>query len=276
MEKKRGILIGIIIGVIGFICIAALAVLCFFIGMKVASNKQENQKPATIEKETITEEEQEKMEKVAKIVFSYEDESVTAEDLTAEEKINMTLALNEKNIEATGTELKETFKEYFGSKIKLEFPNIKCFMEHETEEQNIRYRFNKSLDKYVYNDNHPGHGGGNSKPYGSYLETKKVNVKSGKYSLTAPVIFYGGKVCYDVGGCKYEAAYKSYDDAKNKSNPLVSLEFDNKTYWTSNGDEFPIFEEEKLYNDYKDKLDTYTFVFEKEDGNLIFKSYKKD
>ena len=273
MEKKK--ITGIIIGIIAFICVAVLMVLCFFVGMKIGTKQQNTQEPTKTEKENITDEDKAKMEKVAKIVFSYEDEKITSEEFTSEEKINMTLAKKKKNIEATGTELKETFKEYFGTKLKLEFPNIKCFIEHETEEQNIRYRFDKTLDKYVYNDNHPGHGGGNSKPYGSYLEGTKANISNGKYILTAPVIFYGGKICYDVSGCEYEAAYKSYEDAKNKSNSLVSIK-GNKTYWVSNGDEFPIFEEEKLYNDYKDKLDTYSFVFEKENGNLVFKEYKKD
>ena len=51
--------------------------------------------------------------------------------------------------------------------------------------------------------------------------TLDSNEEYKKYILEAPVIIYGGVYCDDVSGCHYEAAYKTYDDAKNKTNEIT-------------------------------------------------------
>ena len=274
MEKKKGL--NIITCIIIFIVMLGVVCVGFFLGYKYGTKRNETPEPNNVvTAKAATDIEKQEMEKIAKLVFVESKKNLKAEDLTADQKINIALQLTDGGYEASGEDLRNNFKKYFGSDIKLEFPNIKCGMEHESEDQNYMYIFDKEKDKYVYNEKHPGHGGGTANSYSSYLEGKTATVTSNKYVLEAPVIIYGGVYCDDVSGCHYEAAYKTYDDAKNKTNALVDLT-KNETYWTGPENEPQKFEEKKLYDDYKDKLNSVKFVFEKDGDNLIFKSYSMD
>ena len=112
--------------------------------------------------------------------------------------------------------MNEEFKKYFGNNQSLKFVDIKCDNDHGSEEANIMMKYDANQDKYVYNDNHPGHGG-----YGDFI---------------------GKKMVLD----SIEKTEKGYN--------LVA----------------------KVLEDYKKQLDTYTFIFVKEDGRLIFNSYSID
>lgn len=268
----------IIVGILVTILVAGMIGGGVFLGYKLGSKQDETPKPKEEKEEVIenaTDAEKAEMEKIAKLVFVESKKSLKAEDLTADQKISIVVQLTDGGYEAPGEELRNTFKKYFGSSIKLEFPDIRCGMEHESEEQNAMYIFDKGKDKYVYNEKHPGHGGGIVDSYGSYLEGKKATFINKKYTLEAPVIIYGGVSCDDVMGCQNGAAYKTYEDAVNKTNALVILT-NNEKYFTGPVDEPPIFEEVKLYNDYKEQLNTVKFEFEKDEDNLIFKSYSMD
>ena len=264
------------------ILIAILMIICliggYFISEKKLLNLIQETKEETTEKKKeniskiISNEELELMNKVSDVVFQVEKEALETKDLTDEQKIEIAGNLTSGYTSSTGTEMNEAFKKYFGNNQSLKFVDIKCDNDHGSEEANIMMKYDANQDKYVYNDNHPGHGG-----YGDFIGKKMVLDSIEKtekgYNLVAKVLFYEGTI-HDTGPTDYKSAYKSYVDAKEQKNELVKI-YGNDNYKIS-WYEVPTYDIDKVLEDYKNQLDTYTFIFVKEDGRLIFNSYSID
>ena len=254
-----------------WIVIMTITLLGLTTGCELAINTNTNNnvknEPAKITKEQIS-----TMEKISKLAFDTKEESLKIEDMSDELKTNIAKQLVSYTNETTGTEMINAFQKYFGKNQTIEFTDMKCWIDHGSEDQNTIYFFDKEKDKYVYNEKHPGHGGGGAEFYGNIQGFDNVEVDGDEYHYNAKILFYGIGVCGDIGGCQYGKAYKSYSDAKNGTNPIVDIDNTNK-YWEDY--DLPKLNEETLLEDNRGSLETYTFVFKIEDGNLIFKEYYK-
>ena len=237
-------------------------------------DKKPTEPTATTQPETIamTEADLKDLENLSKIAFVEEKESLTPADYTEEQKSEIARRLVSNYSETTGKEMEKNFQKYFGEGLTVEFQDIKCFMDHHNEEEQTLYYFDKEQDKYVYNDKHPGHGGGGVDFIGTEMVFDSIEIKGNNYIYNMKILFYGPGMCYDTGGCRYGSGYKSYSDSSNQTNAL--LDIDNSKYMV----DFygpPSLEKDKLMEDYKGQLDTYGFVFERVDGHFVFKEYKK-
>ena len=61
------------------------------------------------------------------------------------------------------------------------------------EEEQILYYYDKEQDKYVYNDKHPGHGGGGVERIGFYLDYDNLEID----------IINQGEFCYEEICCTF-------------------------------------------------------------------------
>lgn len=245
-----------------------------------SSQKEDNKENTVIvdeEEETdATNEESENMKKVAERVFHTDKETYSTSMMDNQEKLEIAFTFAPGTWEqATGTQIKEEFHKLFGKNTSLELTDIYCDHPLHNNEKVVLYAYDQNTDKYAYGTEHGGHGASTGeKIVGSYVFGDKATVKGDKYYYYAKVVFFNDVLCGDTGGCSYNKAFGSYADAKNVSNPLVDLASDvNYQITSESGLTSPNFD--KIYVDYKDKLSTYVFEFEKEDNNLVFKNYKK-
>jgi len=195
------------------------------------------------------------------------------EDYTNEQKEEMARALAPKGYtESTGAEMIAEFQKHFG-KQEVTFEDIDCDMQHKSPEEQVLYFFNEEKDKYEYNEKHPGHGGGYSNRIGEVTTFDSIEIKDDYLYYNVKILFYGPSSVGDVGAVRHGKGYLSYNDALNQTNPLVDITGNNK--YTYNPYGMPAEKIDEVVEDYKNELDTYQFVFEKENGNLVFKEYKK-
>lgn len=242
------------------------------------SLKTREKRPTIAEEVTVTEEDMETFKKVSEAIFDVEKEELKIDDLTPAEKGELAIKVYEDGgyyTMATGKAFKKNFEKYFGTGHEIEFEDIPCFIDHGSKEENIMLYFDENQDKYVYNEAHPGHGGGGNPFIGSRMTFDSLGIIGDEYHYTTRVLFYGTAMCHDIGPCDYGKAYKSYIDAKNEINPLV--EIDNNEKYVDNDPmaQFPTVDIDQVVEDYKEKLETYEFVFVREGNNLIFKEYFK-
>lgn len=223
----------------------------------------------------ITAEDMETMEKVSDLAFVIDKDSLEVKNYTEKQKAEIARNTAENGyLSTTGTEMTKTFQKYFGKDQTVTFDDINCFMTHSNADEQVLFIFDKNQDKYIYNDKHPGHGGGGNAHYEYKIGFDSVEVKGDTIQYKVKVLFYGQVLCQDIGPCEYGKAYKTYNDAKNDTNILVDIE--NSKYTTKDPEtDFPITDLDSLFKDYKDSLNTYTFTFNKEDSRLVFSSYKK-
>lgn len=222
---------------------------------------------------TVNADEMAIINKVTDAVFIGEKDNLKISDLTDQQKIGLTLSLMNVNYEeTTGTEIKEAFHKYFGADQDLKLVDIICTVEsaiHPTPESAVIYKYDKESDKYVFNQDHPGHGA-YSDYYTYYMNTDGVT------KTTSGTIIYEVKLLIDrhwysadVTEPSGSAVYKTYQDAKDRKNPLE--EFSD----TGKGDPVSPQMLKKLFIEKRDELTTYSFKFKESNGNLIFVSYEK-
>lgn len=255
-----------------FITVLLLSV-TLITGCSLTKNEPKEAKEKNV---VITNEDMKIFTTAAEAVFKVEKEKLTMNDLTAKEKGSIATSLPEINMyESSGPQMIETFQKYFGKDQKVEFGDIKCGDDHGSEEANIMLIYDKEKEKYVYNDKHPGHGGGGIKFVGHELTFDSVVVKGDTVEFKEKVLFYYPGLCHDIGPCEYGKAYKTYTDAKNETNPLTDIDNNDKYTKTDYLTDMKMAEIDKVVEDYRNDLVTYTFTFVKEDGHYIFKEYHK-
>ena len=235
--------------------------------LKPKPNNEPTKKP---EQATITSTDIATMEKASEAIFNTEKESLKVSDLTDKERgeVARNLAVNFQ--EKSGSEMAKEFNKYFGEG-EVVYEDIPCFEKHTSEEEQTLFIFNKEQDKYIFNPKHPGHGGGGKVSTQVKMILDSYAIEGDSYIYNAKILFYGPFWCHDVGGCEYGKAYKSATDVKNEVNALADI----SANYMVEGDGPPTADMDKVMEDVKDKLDTYQFIFEKQNGNLIFKEYKK-
>lgn len=288
-EKEKQIKKGmkVLVGIFTIIACAAIAYTAFdLFYKKPKTNEPEVKEPdkkeekeeqnEEVEEKDATSEEIEIMQKISEYIFDEEKETFDISMLTNQEKISAAFYFSGKNVEeSTGNELINVFNKYFGKSENLVLEDAICSHPlHEDNETKINYKYDASIDKYVSNPTHPGHGGGSGEEkIVSHIYSDKFFTKDGKYYYMAKVVFFNNVLCGDTGPCSYDKVYASYLDAKNEVNSLVDIKGNQDYMDPILNIEQPDYD--KLYQDYGDKLSVYQFEFEKEDRNLIFKNYKK-
>lgn len=273
------------IGILGLLAVIGLGIGIGTGYVSLGKNKcVDENKTDKIEKTepTISYQDLRIMESISEYVFEVDKDNLKVSDITGEQKIHLVTTIgwllegkeggSAPNL-FTGEELTNIFHKYFGKNEKLEFVDIKCKMNHNSEEENVIYRYDEGQGKYVYNDLHPGHGGGGN-AYQSYMDLEKIEITNNGYQYQTKVVFYDGGSTGDTGRYLFDNAYKTYQDATAHQNAVSSIKGNTK-YVTENYMGETVFQEEKLFQDIRNQLNTYTFEFEKEGDHLIFKGYSK-
>ena len=230
---------------------------------KTEEKDNEKKEETTIE---LSRDELNLMQSTAEMIFKEEKESLNISMLTNYEKLMMVFDFNK-----TGKEMQEDFQKRFGKNNSITFEDIKCLKDSNA----IEYNYDSSADKYVNNPNHMGHGGGwiNARII-SNIYYDKVKKEGEKLYYYTRVLFMDNVRCFDTGPCNFNKAYGSYSDAKNGANALLDINNDTKYQVTRDGAVFSP-EYDAIYDDFSNKLSSYVFEFEKENGNLVFNNYKK-
>ena len=194
--------------------------------------------------------------------------SYTLITLGLEKLIHILVALSGKSItEVTGTELKELAVKYFDI-TNLEFVDQHCGIEKTETHDDVMYLYNSTTDKYEYNENHPGHGG-SSTGIGSHLVTGTKSTEGEYFVYSRPVFYiYNGCVGDICGPTGIYDVYLTYEDVVNKTNKLFNA-FDNSDYCQNES-----CNDDKIYENIKDKVQTVYFYFKNSNGNYVFESYE--
>lgn len=156
----------------------------------------------------------------------------------------------------------EITKKYFDKEVKGE--DIPC---NECEDINL-YLYDKDKKTFKYNEMHGGHGSDGR--YNPNVLNRIVSIENKENEYTVRVKKAFCIMTGDTGYCtRY---YNSYDGAINKKDYLFDIEVDNSDDFMDAIDHYyPEVEFNKISND---KLNTYTYVFEKNgDNDFILKSY---
>jgi hypothetical protein len=109
----------------------------------------------------LSESDLEEIGHLSEVIFEEDKEALKTAEFSEEKKGELArlLVKGKSWDEVTGTELTKLYQDHFGKDQTIEFQDIKCFMDHQNEEEQILYYYDKEQDKYVYNNKHPGHGG---------------------------------------------------------------------------------------------------------------------
>jgi len=146
--------------------------------------------------------------------------------------------------------LDEVASKYFNDDFSYTNENINCSICNTSQ-----YNYNKQTGIYMYNDNHPGHGGGGSYRDTSYFVSAFYDSKTNEYIVNTKILY--GDHCADVCG----PIQKFYD-----SNSRKNVVYENK-YVDSDPDIT------KVYESVKDKLPITVYKFVKNKSNeIILKS----
>ena len=274
-EKSKNIIIVVlivmIIGLAGLLCYQTFVV------------NKESEKTNTTEKKDeivkITPEDEEKMMKIAEIMYV---DQKKFDELDNQTKLMVAFQLIDNNNEnITGKELQQAIKKYFGQNATLQLEDIICDGHKEAGigGSEISYKYNANTDKYEYNNEHQAHGGlsgdfGEATPI---VHKDNITIEKDKYNFTIGV-YYINSTCQDI--CRPTTKddgkiYKAAKDVKTGKNFILDAATDSNLYEKDTEDEETYkYDYDKIYNRVKDKVQKYTAVFEIENSNLVFKEMK--
>lgn len=234
--------------IIGSLAVLVLGLSCYFIYNKFGSKKENNGNISENEKDikvTLLE----IIKEYGLDALHYEEDDIEFNETPKNSQLYLA-ALYYSNFNKnndyvmTREELDDYFDKVYGYKPNS-YPNVKCQVE---KEDLYIYKDNK----YVFNEEHPGHG-----YYGNgFLDSYIVDYVNNKNEYTISVLFlYGNEMeGYSVNE---DELFKNEDDYKYASS------------------------EESLINYFKNNIDNYIngikyrYTFEKVNGKYILKSFKE-
>lgn len=208
-----------------------------------------------------------KLENIAKL----ERNIVDLNNLKNEEKVDIAYnGINDKveNAYENGIDAKlmdDYLKGLFGSDFKWKKESILCNLGHKM------YIYNEDTNKYEYNTEHLGHGASAVESYFSKIISIKESGNLFKVTEVRLWMMYS-----DNGPSTFENAYDTYDNAWQEINKLFSITMPGVIPDGEQAYYYIKTEIENNFNQYKDKMATYTYTFEKENGeyNLIGLSFE--
>lgn len=134
---------------------------------------------------------------------------------------------------------------------------------------NILFKYDINSNKYIYNEDHLGHGF-------TYVEnyySKVIDVKNNDNSYIVTEVKLWNKVSEAGDEDFITKAYDSYSDAIDESNPLFEIEIDNPDITKTSY----YYTEQKLYNNldsYVNKMNKYVYTFEKINNKYLLVSFE--
>lgn len=160
-----------------------------------------------------------------------------------------------------GKDLKDALIKMFGSDLDIKLESYKCGMDHENDEL---YIYNEKTDTFTYNDKHLGHGvAGDSTIDTAYNYFVSYETESNNIIFKVKKIFEGS--AGDIyNSCQFYKIGINTDDKDARKNTNYCKKVDEYNYECDC---------DKIYEDEKANLKTYTYIFEKENNNFVFKSY---
>ena len=126
--------------------------------------------------------------------------------------------------------------------------------------------YDSVIKTYIYNADHLGHGAyGVTNYYNKVISVMKYNEY---YKVTIVGLW---ELNYDSGPSSTNFAYDTYNNALNQTNPLFEIEA--KDYDTDYKSDLKA-ELIDNFNNYKDKMATYTYTFKKVDDQYLLVSFE--
>ena len=152
--------------------------------------------------------------------------------------------------------LDEYFKNAFKTTIYYDKSDIYCV------NGEVLYKFDMALNKYIYNNEHNCENHNEISP--AYTNIVNVKKKSNTYVITVDYIWRSS--------LHLDTMYGSYKDTINEKDMLLVVPSEEVNPSSDDINEFI----DNSYNDIKDKLHKYTYVFEKKEDNYLLESVKFD
>ena len=185
-----------------------------------------------------------------------------ASDLNNQQKLGMIFENNNMDGESTKEEMVEVAKTLFGKNVEIEFENVKCatLIPESGFTNQVLYHYDKFNEKYfVDEETLECNEGYDTREYHKLISEEN---NDNEYILKVYSLYSN---FYHIG--VPEKFYLTKEDALNDNKPLNITD----EYWNSDITEW---DSDKIFADYKNKLNVETYTFIKENGNLIFDSVK--
>lgn len=153
----------------------------------------------------------------------------------------------------------EYYKNAFNTSIYWNKEDIDCTCDKKL------FLYDKEKEKYVYNEQHLGHGVFSINPY--YKKVLEVLKKNETYVIKMSYIWG-----YFDGLSTTNTGYPTHNDVLNNTNKLFEIDIPEEDVNDINY--YALKEIENNYDNYKDKLHTYVYTFEKVDNNYLLSSFR--
>ena len=274
MEEKKKNNKGFIIVIILLVLIICGLVGYILYNKSMIDNKEKNvkeEKKDVVKEVKDVDKYKENLSLLSEKIFQYDKESLKNSELEGQDLIYVLSNIGGKSItEITGSELKTIAKENFGVD-NLELVGIKCGMNHPAGESDIMLIYNSNTDKYEFNPEHPGHGGG-SRGASFYLGDGKASTDGDFYKYTSNIYFYktcSGDTCGPIENMNIYLTYKDLDEGINKVMDATSNDKLCQQAEFGYSCDF-----DAIYNAIKDKTKTISFYYKLVNDKLVFDRYE--
>ena len=274
-EKKKNSGLIIIILILVLLC-GGMGTFVFINKDKLFTEKSESKEKKEIIKETkqetVPEDIQTNLKRLSSIIFKYDKNSLEVNGIDKEVLIKDLVLIDKSGsiTETTGTRLKELALKYFNiSDLKL--VNITCGWDHNNQGTNVMYIYNSSTDKYEYNPEHGGHGGGNTGI--SVYKVDDKAIEENDYYIYSTHIFYKDTGCISdtCGPLEKLDIYYTYEDLVNKSNKAMNAVTDDSLCKKESVGY--TCDENKIYEKIKANTKIVKFYYKKLNDNYVFEKY---
>lgn len=273
MEEKKKSNVGLIV-----LIVVLLLVICGLVGYILydkTSDDIKSQKGKTVETEKKEEKDASKYKDelalLSEKIFQYDKENLKNSELSGQDLIYVLANIAGEGImTTTGTEMKKIAKDNFGID-NLELVGIKCGMKHPAGVSDVMLVYNSETDKYEYNPDHPGHGGG-SNGASFYLGDGKVSIDGDFYKYTTNIYFYktcSGDTCGPIENMNIYLTYKDLDEGINKVMDATSNDKLCQQVEVGYSCDY-----DAIYNAIKDKLHSVTFYYKLVNNKPVFVRYE--
>lgn len=202
------------------------------------------------------------------LLGTYEKDIDNINALESSQKLNIAFKSILKNVldpyesNISSEMISDYFKNTFDSTIYWNKEDIYC------ECNNVLYSYDDSVDGYVYNKDHLGHGLIEITPfYSKVLDTKKKNEL---YVITMNYVWNNYS---DIFGYT-NRGYISYNDAISMNNSLFEIEVPDELDNDIDVDFYAIKEIEDNFDLYKDKLHKYIYTFKKVNDEYLLVNFE--
>jgi len=264
--KKNNVVIVILVALL-FLVVAALVYFFYFLEEPETKEEKKESLYVEISDETIITELLGTInENNLHIIATYEKNIDNMNVLNTPQKLDISLTsilnkINDPYTNGIPIDLFDIyFKNTFRTTIYWDKININC------DCGEVLYLYNEEDNKYVYNEEHLGHGYSTVLPY--YTKVIDAKKKNETYIVTVSYVWNNYSDVYGYTN----TGYASFTDASSMNNSLFEIEVPDELP-NEEVDSYAIKEIETNYELYKDKLHKYTYTFEKVDNKYLLVNF---